>query len=265
MEITKKNESINNSHISNQRKNRKANIEISPDSEKFEKYLKEFTFYLNETKKSEKLLIQIFAGFLEFSKKSKYQIRILESNNFIDIIRDILIDPKSNLELSTKACEIIMNISKSENIQAKLIVETCLNFNVLFQILLININSVLATNLLITFLNLTRNREILIYLQENSADYEAMNEDENFLNLNEHKGINSDKLNKLMSKLKFRTIIRTFAEQILDGLISTNKKILLEILQNIYSFDDNYITKEAIEPLVRCLGDKNNEVVIYLD
>ena len=262
MEIAKKNESINNSHISNQRKNRKANLEISPDSEKFEKYLKEFTFYLNETKKSEKLLIQIFAGFLEFSKKSKYQIRILESNNFIDIIRDILIDPKSNLELSTKACEIIMNISKSENIQAKLIVETCLNFNVLFQILLININSVLATNLLITFLNLTRNREILIYLQENSADYEAMNEDENFLNLNEHKGINSDKLNKLMSKLKFRTIIRTFAEQILDGLISTNKKILLEILQNIYSFDDNYITKEAIEPLVRCLGDKNNEVVI---
>ena len=41
---------------------------------------------------------------------------ILESNNFIDTIRDILVEPKSNLELSTKACEIIMNISKSENI-----------------------------------------------------------------------------------------------------------------------------------------------------
>ena len=220
---------INNSHISNQRKNRKANIEISPDSEKFEKYLKEFNFYLNETKKSEKLLIQIFSGFLEFSKKSKYQIRILESNNFIDTIRDILVEPKSNLELSTKACEIIMNISKSENMQAKLIVETSLNFNNLFQILLINLNSVLTTNLLITFLNLTKNREILIYLQENSADCEAIDEEENFINLNEHKGINIDKLNKLMSKLKLSTIIRTFAEQILDGLISTNKKILLEI------------------------------------
>ena len=182
----------------------------------------------------------------------------MESNNFIDTIRDILVEPKSNLELSTKACEIIMNISKSENMQAKLIVETSLNFNNLFQILLINLNSVLTTNLLITFLNLTKNREILIYLQENSADCEAIDEEENFINLNEHKGINIDKLNKLMSKLKLSTIIRTFAEQILDGLISTNKKILLEILQNIYLFDDNYISKEAIEPLVRCLGDKNN-------
>ena len=139
MEITKKNENIikNFAHLPNQRKNRKANLEISPDSEKFEKYLKEFNFYLNETKKNEKILIQILVGFLEFSKKSKYQIRILESNNFIDTIRDILVEPKSNLELSTKACEIIMNISKSENMQAKLIVETSLNFNNLFQILLI--------------------------------------------------------------------------------------------------------------------------------
>ena len=154
MEITKKNENIikNFAHLPNQRKNRKANLEISPDSEKFEKYLKEFNFYLNETKKSEKLLIQIFSGFLEFSKKSKYQIRILESNNFIDTIRDILVEPKSNLELSTKACEIIMNISKSENMQAKLIVETSLNFNNLFQILLINLNSVLTTNLLINYI-----------------------------------------------------------------------------------------------------------------
>ena len=69
------NETNNIVHMSNQRK-RKANIEISPDSEKFEKYLKEFNFYLNENKKNEKILIQILQGFLEFSKKSKYQIRI---------------------------------------------------------------------------------------------------------------------------------------------------------------------------------------------
>ena len=256
---------INNTHfseLSSQRKNRKTNIEISPDSEKFDKYLKEFSLFLNESKKNEKILIQILVGFLEFSKKSKYQIRILESNNLLETIRDILLEPKSNLELSMKACEIVMNISKSENLQAKLVVETCLNFNCLFQILLININSVLSTNLLTTFLNLTKSKEILIYLQENSAEYEDFDGDENFFNINDQKGNNTEKLNKLMSKLKVRTIIRTLAEQILDGLISTNKKILLEILQNLYSFDDNYITKESIEPFIRCLGDKNNEVVI---
>ena len=169
----------------------------------------------------------------------------------LETIRDILLEPKSNLELSMKACEIVMNISKSENLQAKLIVETCLNFNCLFQILLININSVLSTNLLMTFLNLTKSKEILIYLQENSAEYEDFDGDENFFNINDQKGNNTEKLNKLMSKLKVRTIIRTLAEQILDGLISTNKKILLEILQNLYSFDDNYITKESIEPFIR--------------
>ena len=254
-------ETNNNVHMSNQRK-RKANIEISPDSEKFEKYLKEFNFYLNENKKNEKILIQILQGFLEFSKKSKYQIRILEANYLIDTIKDILINSKSNIELSSKAGEIIMNISKSEGVQVKLIIETCLNFNCLFQILLININSSIAYNLLMTFLYLTKSKEILLYLQENSNELELFNEDDNFLNFNEQKGHNNiEKLDKLMSKLKVRTIIRTLAEQILDGLTSSNKKILLEILQNLYAFDDTYITKEAIEPFVRCLGDKNTEVV----
>ena len=253
-------ESINNNlnYLSSKRKSRKANIEISPDGEKFEKYLKEFNYYLNDNKKIEKNLIQILSGFLEFSKKSKYQIKILEGNDLINIIKDILMDLKSNIELSSKASEIIVNLSKSENLQAKLVVDTCLNFNCLFQILLININSPILTNLLIIFLQLTKSKEILIYIQENSEE----SKESDFINLNEQKGSNSEKIEKLMSKLEIRTIIRTLSEQILDRLISINKKILLEILQNLYSFDDNYITKEAIEPYVRCLGDKNNEVVI---
>ena len=253
-------ESINNNlnYLSSKRKSRKANIEISPDGEKFEKYLKEFNYYLNDNKKIEKNLIQILSGFLEFSKKSKYQIKILEANDLINIIKDILMDLKSNIELSSKASEIIVNLSKSENLQAKLVVDTCLNFNCLFQILLININSPILTNLLMIFLQLTKSKEILIYIQENSEE----SKESDFINLNEQKGSNSEKIEKLMSKLEIRTIIRTLSEQILDRLISINKKILLEILQNLYSFDDNYITKEAIEPYVRCLGDKNNEVVI---
>jgi len=260
--ISKKSINSNFNHISSQRKSRKSNIEISPDGEKFEKYIKEFNYYLSENKKSEKNLIQILSGFLEFSKKSKYQIRILECTDLINLIKDILINLKSNIELSNRASEIIMNISKSENLQVKLVVETCLNFNCLFQILLININSPISTNLLIIFLQLTKSKEILFYLQENNDGFELENEEDNYINLNEKKGDNTEKIEKLMSKLKVNTIIRTLSEQILDGLVSKNKKILLEILQNLYSFDDNYIKKEAIEPFVRCLGDKNNEVVI---
>ena len=253
------NEIKQSSPLSNNRKNRKVNLEISPDSEKFEKYLKEFNLYLNENKKNEKILIKIFFGFLEFSKKSKYQINILESNELMETLKDILINPKSNIEISTLSSEIIMNISKNENIQVKLIIETSFTFNCLFQIILININSEIVSNLLMSFLYITKNKEILIYIQENSIEFEEdFEEDNNFLNLNEA----TDKLDKLMSKIKIKTIARTLAERILDGLTSSNKKIVLEILQNLYSFDDNLINKESIEPLVRCLGDKNNDVII---
>ena len=145
--ISQKSINSNFNHLSSQRKSRKSNIEISPDGEKFEKYIKEFNYYLSENKKSEKNLIQILSGFLEFSKKSKYQIRILECTDLINLIKDILINLKSNIELSNRASEIIMNISKSENLQVKLVVETCLNFNCLFQILLTNTNSPISTNL----------------------------------------------------------------------------------------------------------------------
>ena len=55
---------------------------------------------------------------------------------------------------------------------------------------------------------------------------------------------------------------RNFAEKILDDLISSNKKVLLKILENLHNYNSSFITKEAIEPLVRCLGNKSNDVVI---
>ena len=51
------------------------------------------------------------------------------------------------------------------------------------------------------------------------------------------------------------TITRTLVEKILDDLNSNNKKILLKILNNLYSFDKSFILKEAIEPIIRCLGN----------
>ena len=250
-----------NSHSPMPRRNKKVALENSPDSEKFDKCIKELNQYLRENNKNENELIKIFSFFRDISKKSKYQIRILETTHLVLMIKEILTNPKSNIDLSTEANKIIMNIAKSDNAQTKLVTETCLTFNCLFEIFLINLNTELSTTLLMTFYYLTKSKEILLYLVESSND--SNDEDsKNIINFNEQSEDKHAQVSHLMSKLKLSTITRTFAEQILDDLISTNKKILLEILENLYGFNPNYISKDAIEPLVRCLGDKNNEVVI---
>ena len=249
------------SHASGPRKNKKPTLENSPDSEKFDKCVKELNQYIRDNKKNENDLIKIFNFFSDISKKSKYQIRILETTQLITMIKDILLNPKSNLELSSEANIIIMNIAKSKNAETKLVTETCLTFNCLFEIFLVNLNTELTSTLLMTFLYLTKSQEILLYLQESSND---INDDDTktLINFNDQGEDKTAQVSHLMSKLKLSTITRTFAEQILDDLISTNKTILLEILENLYGFNSSFITKEAIEPVVRCLGDKTNEVVI---
>ena len=250
-----------NIHQSMPRRNKKQILENSPDSEKFDKCIKELNQYIRENNKNENELIKIFSFFRDISKKSKYQIRILDTTHLILMIKEILLNPKSNVELSTEATKIIMNISKSDNAQTKLITETCLTFNCLFEIFLINLNTDLSTTLLMAFYYITKSKEILSFLEESSNE---INEEEskNIINFTDQMEDKNAQVSHLMSKLKLSTITRTFAEQILDDLISTNKKILLEILENLYGFNSSFITKEAIEPLVRCLGDKNNEVVI---
>ena len=254
------NTNAQNAHSPLPRRSKKPVLENSPDSEKFEKCLKELNKYLRENNKNENSIIKIFSFFGDISKKSKYQIRILDTPHLLLMIKEILLNPKSNLELSKEANKIVMNIAKSDNAQTKLVTETCLTFNCLFEIFLINLSTELSTTLLMTFYYLTKSKEILTYLEE--ANNELFEEDSKIINFNEQTEDKNAQVRHLMSKLKLSTITRTFAEQILDDLISTNKKILLEILENLYGFNNSFITKESIEPLVRCLGDKNNEVVI---
>ena len=131
----------NNSHPAIPRRSKKATLENSPDSEKFDKCIKELNQILRENNKNENELIKIFSFFRDISKKSKYQIRILDTTHLILMIKEILLNPKSNIELSMEANKIVMNIAKSDNAQTKLVTETCLNFNCLFEIFLINLNT----------------------------------------------------------------------------------------------------------------------------
>ena len=245
------------------RKNKKLNLENSPDSEKFDKSVEELSKYIRENSTNENELLKMFVFFTEISKKTKYQSKIIETPILINKMKEILLRSSSNPEVSIEVSKIIMNISKNHNNQYKLIFETSLNFNNLFEILLVNLNSNLTYNLLMTFSYLTESKEILNTL----------------MNINKKKNINiyrktnslvqkgevpeqNVQVSQIISKLELSTMTRTFAEKILDDLISSNKKVLLKILENLYNYNSNFITKEAIEPLVRCLGNKSNDVVI---
>ena len=61
-----------NSHSPAPRRSKKATLENSPDSEKFDKCIKELNQYLRENNKNENELIKIFTFFSDISKKSKY-------------------------------------------------------------------------------------------------------------------------------------------------------------------------------------------------
>ena len=76
-------------------------------------------------------------------------------------MKEFLLYTSSNPKISIEVSKIIMNISKNHNSQNKLVFETSLNFNSLFEILLVNLNSNLAYNLLMVFPYLTESKAIM--------------------------------------------------------------------------------------------------------
>ena len=86
----------------------------------------------------------MFVFFIDISKKSKYQTIIIETPILINKMKEISLHTSSNPETSIEVSKIIMNISKSYNIQNKLKFENSLNFNSLIEILLVNLNAYLA-------------------------------------------------------------------------------------------------------------------------
>ena len=247
----------------NTRKNKKLNLENSPDSEKFDKSIEELTKYIRDNSTNENELLKMFVFFTDISKKTKYQTKIIETPLLINKMKDILLHSSSNPEVSIEISKIIMNITKNHNNQSKLIFETSLNFNILFEILLVNLNSNLTYNLLMSFSYLTESKEIMntLMIMNKRKNANIIRKTNSLVQKGEVVD-QSAQVSNLFSKLELSTMARTFAEKILDDLISSNKKVLLKILENLYNYSSSFITKEAIEPLVRCLGNKSNDVVI---
>ena len=234
----------------------KINLENSPDSEKFDKNVEDLSKYIKENSNQENELLKYFLFFSDISKKTKYQGKILETPIILKKIKDLLLIPTSNSDITMECVKIILNLSKNRNGQAKMLQETVLTFNELFEILLVNLNTNLTFYILSAFSYLTESNDILDIIQGPKKENIQKN------NLLFEEDDQSDQVNQMISKIDLTTITRTFVEKILDDLNSNNKKMLLKVVHNLYTYNKNFIVKDAIEPIIRCLGNKNNDVVI---
>ena len=105
-------------HVQGSRKNKKfLNLENSPDSEKFGKYVETLNKYARENISNENELLKIFTFFTDISRKIKYQNKILETPIISSKIKEILLKPSSNPEIAIEVNKIILNISKNHNSQ----------------------------------------------------------------------------------------------------------------------------------------------------
>ena len=91
-------ESNNNNNTQNDfhrqgniRKNKKLNLENSPDSEKFDKSIEELAKYIRDNSTNENELLKMFVFFTDISKKTKYQSKIIDTPLLINKMKDILL------------------------------------------------------------------------------------------------------------------------------------------------------------------------------
>ena len=77
-ETNNNNNQNENNKPSNYRKNKKLNMDNSPDSEKFDKSVEELTKYIRDNSTNENELLKIFVFFTDVSKKTKYQLKIMK-------------------------------------------------------------------------------------------------------------------------------------------------------------------------------------------
>ena len=101
----------------------KINLENSPDSEKFEKCVDDLSKYVRENLTQESELLKYYRFFSDISRKSKYQNKILETHIILIKLRELLLKPTSNPDLTIECVKLILNLSKNRNYQLKLIQE----------------------------------------------------------------------------------------------------------------------------------------------
>ena len=170
-----------------------------------------------------------------------------------------------NLDIPKECCKIFINVTRNKNNHYKLCPEDLI-FKELFSLISIYLNSEIISDILNVLLYLTDNREFISKLSLNLTFIKKSNFEEiNFLNQNVNHYNNNNNhisINNFSVEVNVGTIIRILIEKYLDDLNSGNKIFLLKIIFNLFNFNNNLMHKESLEPIIRCLGDKEEECII---
>ena len=308
---------INNLYI-NQREN-------SPDNSVFKSNLRDL-YNIDPTRidqSQEKKLLEYVTYFKNITKKTKYQLKVLDSGLLYKFLIPLLYYNKC-LSINIEAASIIVNLSKNKNHHFKFIPEDVV-FKDLFNLVLKHMSTGVVNYMLRIILYLIENKDYLekltinmynvtkninndnnnnnnninnnnntinnsdfynnnvlnrlkkqnnknIYVENNfinninDTNNNTHNKSEKTINIKAMYNLNAEKSNniegKLDSCLNMIIIAKVFSEKILDNLSDNDKLLLLNILLNLYNFDNSLMQVESIEPICRCLGTKNDEIIL---
>jgi len=269
------------------------NLDQSPDSDKFKEYcekLLEYIMHSNLNKESREKLLDSNNGnnnnnlrdkegkefkkelellrYLKYinlsTSKTKYQMKILD----LGLIQKVLIPlmhlkAKKNSEIPKECCKIFINVSRNKNNHYKLSPEDLI-FKELFSLISFYLNSEIISDILNILLYLTENKDFISKLSLNLTFIKKKNSDEiNLVNHNiTHYNSNNINVNTFIVEVNVGTITSILIEKYLDDLNSQNKILLLKIIFNLFDLKNTLMNKDSIEPIIRCLGDKDQECIV---
>jgi hypothetical protein len=217
----------------------------SPDySDQFKKHLDAIDSFSKAKELSSSVLLEYLTSIKHFTKKAKYQFKILKYTKLIQYTL-IPLMYAGNIDASIQSAKIFLNIAKNKNNHNALSHETSI-FKDLFNLLFVHSNSKLTTYILKILFNLTENKDILRQM--------------NFISLKFTNDHSNDTRNII--EIDLPQLTRLCVEKVLDDLNSFNKNLMLNIIINIYNYDYKLMNKNSIEAITRCIGDKENETII---
>jgi hypothetical protein len=228
-----------------EKKSTQLNGSDSPDySDQFKKHLDAIDSFSKAKELSSSVLLEYLTCIKQFTKKAKYQFKILKYTKLIQYTL-IPLMYTGNIDASIQSAKIFLNIAKNKNNHNALSHESTI-FRDLFNLLFVHSNSKLTTYILKILFNLTENKDILRQM--------------NFISLKFTNDHSNDTRNII--EIDLPQLTRLCVEKVLDDLNSFNKNLMLNIINNIYNYDYKLMSKNSIEAIIRCIGDKENETII---
>lgn len=248
----------------------------SPDNSQFKQNVRElFNFNPNNIEQNqEKKLHEYLVYFKNITKKSKYQLKVLDSLILTKFVIPYLFSYHSNMENNLEATKIFVNIAKNKNHHFKLTPEQEI-FKDLFNLMLIYMGTPICNDLLKVILYLLENKDFLDKLnifysqQQNSIPKKQSNfllkdkeKQQTIISTNKSQLKDEKTNNKLDIDVNLMDITRVLSEKILDNLSCNDKLILLNIILHLYNYNHSLMSIESIEPVCRCLGTKDDEIIV---